>query len=73
MDIAGFKIFINNSPIGHKQFRFPRSKKKRIRKKWSKRPQNYKPVYIEGVLMDQVRRVVYCTSAAAEALRKSIG
>lgn len=31
------------------QFRFPRSKKKRIRKKWSKNPLNFKPdehVYI---------------------------
>lgn len=73
MEITGFKIFINNSPIDHKQFRFPRSRKRRIRKKWSKRLENYKPVYIEGVLMDQARRVIYCTSATVEKLRQSIG
>lgn len=73
MNISGFQIFINNSPIDHKQFRFPRMKKRRIRKKWAKRRENYKPVYIEGVLMDQARQVIYCTSSTAEKLRQSIG
>ena len=27
------------------QVRFPRSKKKRIRKKWAKRPENFRPVF----------------------------
>jgi hypothetical protein len=33
-----------------KQFRFPKSKKKRIRKKWSKRKQNFKYITVQKML-----------------------
>lgn len=35
------KIFV--SPLITRQYRFPRSKKRRIRAKWFKQPRNHKP------------------------------
>ena len=34
---------IHTSPLCVVQFRFPKSKKRRIRKKWASRPQNFRP------------------------------
>ena len=34
---------------GEEQFRFPRSKKKRIRKKWAKRKRNFRPKTISAI------------------------
>lgn len=39
-----FKILEDPMMADRVQFRFPRTKKRRIRKKWSKRPENYKIV-----------------------------
>lgn len=46
--IGGFKVIINNwiQPIRiTKQIRFPTSKRKRIRNKWSKKTSNFKTFY----------------------------
>lgn len=39
--VAGMQIFVDPGMV--KQFRFPSSKKRRIRRKWSKRPGNFRP------------------------------
>jgi len=39
---GGFQIIESQSMTETYQFRFPRSKKKRIKKKWQKRPNNFK-------------------------------
>lgn len=39
---GGFQIIESQSMTETYQFRFPRSKKKRIKKKWQKRPINFK-------------------------------
>lgn len=42
---------IIESPYITEQFRFPRTKKRRIRNKWSKRPENWRPsrrAYLTG-------------------------
>lgn len=41
------------------QYRFPTSKKMRIRKKWAKRPENYRPV--ESPLMLKGGNILICT------------
>lgn len=38
----GFQIIESQAMVETYQHRFPRSKKKRIRKKWTKRPNNFK-------------------------------
>jgi hypothetical protein len=37
------EIRLISTPMMMEQYRFPRSKKKRIRNKWAKRPENYRP------------------------------
>ena len=47
MIFNGFKIIPHpmlRPYLVSKQFRFPKTKKKRIRKKWAKKPENYKMV-----------------------------
>ena len=67
--ITGFSIIIHDQPIGRKQIRFPKSKKKRIRKKWGKRPWNFKNLFLEQPLVDTINRRIICTSRIAEQLR----
>lgn len=65
-DVAAAKIVSSNHLT--KQFRFPRSKKRRIRKKWAKNPANYKPR--QDVLFDQQRGVIYAHPTIAKQLEK---
>lgn len=41
---AGLRVFSQPYMADWKQVKFPRSKKKRIQKKWSRRPENYRDV-----------------------------
>ena len=42
------------------QFKFPRTKKPRIQKKWRKNPQNWRDV--TGLInYDQIKNVIYCS------------
>ena len=41
-NLAGFEIIESVHLVEKRQFRFPRSKKKRIKKKWAKQDKNYK-------------------------------
>lgn len=68
----GFQIIIYDKPISQVQNRFPRTKKKRIRKKWAKRPENFKNVFLESMLMDHSTKTIICTSRMAEALRRQL-
>lgn len=70
--MSGFTIIIHDRPIGQKQVRFPKTKKKRIRKKWASRPQNFKPVFLAQPLIDHASKRIICTSRMAEQLRRAI-
>jgi len=49
------------------QFRRPRTKKRRIQKKWAKKPANFRPR--PDVLFDQARGVVYAHPITARRLK----
>jgi hypothetical protein len=70
--MQGFNIIINDRPIGQRQIRFPRTKKRRIRKKWAKRPQNNEPVFLEKPLIDHSHKTIICTSRMAAQLRRGV-
>jgi len=40
--IAGMEVFESELVLDYKQFRFPKSKKRRIKKKWTKREVNWR-------------------------------
>lgn len=71
--LSGFSIIIHDRPIGRKQIRFPKTKKKRIRKKWAKRPENFKNLFMEQPMMDTINRRIICTSRIVEQLRRAVG
>lgn len=50
------------------QFRFPRTKKRRIRNKWAKRPENFRPA--RGAWHDTERGVIYMHPATLERYQK---
>ena len=52
------------------QFRKPRSKSKRIQKKWRKDPNNYNPA--RYTLVDQRLGIIYCHPVLAQELRRTI-
>ena len=49
------------------QRRFPRTKNRRIRKKWAKRPENFGPR--QDVFVDTARSVIYAHPDVAQKLR----
>lgn len=71
--LPGFKIIIYDQPIEQKQLRFPRSKKRRIRAKWRKRPRNWTPIFLEQPLVNHIGKSIICTSRMAEELRHAVG
>lgn len=52
------------------QFRFPKSKKKRIRKKWTKRPFNFKMKEFDRIIFDKENMTVYGNQKAIDNLNK---
>jgi hypothetical protein len=42
--LSGMPVYVNVMATTRQQCRFPKSKRKRIRKKWAKRPDNFKDV-----------------------------
>lgn len=52
------------------QFRFPRSKRKRIQAKWKKSPLNFRPARYANV--DNLRGIIYCHPAVAAEMRRQI-
>lgn len=65
-DLASINIIQSSQCAERKQFRFPKSKKKRIRAKWSKREENYK--YIPKIY--RVGNTIYCHPYYYEKLKK---
>lgn len=71
---------IHSNPNLTEQFRFPTSKKKRIRKKWSKDPRNFRPsrsVYMinpgrVGLGWGMIPNGIFCHPIAEEEIRKNI-
>lgn len=60
------KILVSTSLIEFYQFRFPKSKKKRIRKKWSKRKENYR----EKLKAVKLGDILYVSPSFLEVLKK---
>lgn len=52
------------------QFRFPRTKKRRIRNKWTARPENHRPR--RGVLHDKVNNILYVHPQYIGVLKQAI-
>ncbi len=58
----GIQVFVNNMACisnEWKQYRFPKSKKKRIRKKWSKRNVNFRMQEVHKVIMLKAENKMY--------------
>lgn len=72
--IYGLPVFTNENlfRINEIQFRFPRSKKKRIRRKWARRIQNYKPTLEYLAYFDEARRCYYMHPEALAQFRKQL-
>ena len=49
----GVRVFVSNSVVEYRrvQFRFPKSKKRRICKKWRRNPRNYKTVIVNDPVL----------------------
>lgn len=64
------KIINNESLLKRElyQFRFPKSKKKRIRKKWSKDMKNYRNR--ESMVLDKENNILYVTKRQYEMISK---
>ena len=65
-----FQIIESQSMTETYQFRFPRSKKKRIKKKWQKRPNNFKTRPRKDFLL--YGNYVICNPIMAAKLRRQI-
>lgn len=65
-------VIINEHLVNWKQIRFPKSKKKRIRKKWEKQRKNWLAIPEPDVFIDKVKQVVYAHPITAEKLRHQL-
>lgn len=61
-------VRVITDPAMTEQYRFPRSKSKRIRLKWKKDKRNYRPA--RHAMVDNRRGVIYCHPSVAEAMRR---
>ena len=66
------KFVAFDSPIGQEQFRFPRSKKKRIRNKWAKQQKNFRNTFLKELRFDVVSGTVFGTSAMIAKLKAEL-
>jgi hypothetical protein len=69
----GIQVFVNNMACisnEWKQFRFPKSKKKRIRKKWSKRGVNFKMKEFHKVIMMKFENKMFVSQKTYDKLNK---
>mgnify|MGYP003403368713 CR=1 FL=1 len=70
--LVGYQVIVHDQPTGTKQVRFPKTKGRRIRKKWAKRPQNFKHTYLEQPLIDESRRAIICTTHMLKQLKAQL-
>lgn len=70
---SGIKVVANDLVTEYRtivQYRFPRSKKKRIRKKWRKRRENFRPKTSYRAIM--MGNTVYVHSKIIDAWKKAL-
>ena len=65
------RLCIYTDPMMKQQFRFPRTKAKRICRKWAKRPQNFRAS--REFLIDMRRGALYCHPQMFVELQRQIG
>lgn len=71
---GGVGLFVNDMLCiskERKQYRFPKSKKKRIRKKWSKRDKNFKMQDVHSMIVVKSERKIYVSQKAFDAWKAS--
>jgi len=68
--LAGIKVFVDPHLQDRIQFRFPRSKKKRIRKKWAKQERNYKRIPSKSIY--KIGDAIYVHPILYEQLKKTL-
>lgn len=58
-NLFGMPVYVSPAPFPERrvQFRFPRSKKRRIRRKWAARPENFRTETITAVMLGFDRSV----------------
>lgn len=66
--LMGMRLITAPSMGETRQYRFPRSKKKRIRKKWAKRRQNYRFEPSTQLLINHEKREIYGHPTVIEKL-----
>jgi hypothetical protein len=70
VNFGGMKVIVSNYLQKSIQFRFPKSKTKRIRKKWRKRKENYKFIPMGPYIMNG--NTIICSPNDAEKLKEQI-
>lgn len=71
--MMGTNIYISDSLPGgwrREQFRFPKSKRKRIRKKWAKRPENWRTVAVPVFM--HIGGHIYCNRVGYDQLMRGL-
>ena len=68
MDILGLRLI--ETPNMVEQFRFPKTKKKRILKKWAKRSQNWRPS--KQVFLLEKENTLICHPIMASLVKKEL-
>jgi hypothetical protein len=71
-EIAGYRVVSSNFLGDYVQYRKPRSKKRRIRRKWSARPSNWRFVPSGKFLVDNSNRTMYAHPDDVEALKRAL-
>lgn len=69
---GGYTIVTSDVFTERRQFRFPRTKKRRIRAKWAKRPENWKTVPSPTLYFDEKRSALHCHPETWAKMEKAI-
>ena len=70
---GGVDVFVNDMACiskEWKQYKFPKSKKKRIRRKWSKRTENFKMQDIHRIIVIKEERKVFVSQKMYDKLKE---
>ena len=68
--LSGFRVYSSPHMCDRVQFRFPRTKKRRIRKKWAKRVENWKTVPWDKVY--RMGDAIYAHPIMIEKLKRDL-
>ncbi len=72
MNFAGINIQTNIMLVDDIQFRFPTSKKKRIRKKWRKNKNNWKSIPSKRILYFKETHTIICHPHFLPSIHKMV-